>query len=385
MTKKAIQQRLLSVWNYVKGKEFLFVTGVFLFTRIVIIVIGVISYMFFAEKVNPFYYDNGVKTFADALDFEEQWDKFDSGWYLSIAKNGYTHKPFSADTMENWGFMPLYPLLVWGAAQVLGPHHFVIGAVLSNIFSLAAVLLLTRFVRERFGKTDILVLALLMSAGTFFLSIPYTEGLFLLLSVMVFYLTYRKQYWLAVIVCGLAMVTRLQGVALFLIPTIEILFNDRKSFWKTFPFYFLSAIPLFLFMYHLYTVCGEPLAFIKIQSAWGASSLYPLQAFVSIFHFGKGFVVSAVNAAFWLIYIIIYVLNIKKLPWSYTVYSIVYFLLSTSTEVVYGTTRYVLCLIPAFIAVTFLSKRLLQGYMFLNVMFLALSITMFVTSIFLFV
>ncbi len=374
------------IWGYIKRKDVLFITGLFVFTRLLIVAVGMISFMFFSDRLEPFY---GVtdKTFHDAFNFQKQWDVFDTGWYMSVAKDGYPQKPFENKEMSNWGFMPLYPILMKGGTYVFGDNYFLVGTLLSNVFTLAALLIINEFIKEKYGENTStkVVTAILVSAGSFFLSIPYTEGLFLLIAVLVLYLTYKKKYSWAIILAGMATVTRTQGVTLFLVPTIDMIINLKWKAFKYIPFYLIALLPLAVFMYYLYRTCGEPLAFVEMQAAWGAKTLYPMQAFFSILYRGKGYVVSTVNAIFWVIFMIPFVKNIKKIPVSWVIFAAVYFLLSTCTEVVYGTTRYVLGLLPAFVAIALSNKYYYKGFLLLNAMFLTLSIALFVNSVFLFV
>src|SRR5947209_7042625 len=65
----------------------------------------------------------------------------DGSWYLGIVQNGYEHSSFDASAQHNWGFFPLYPLLVRLAAAVTR-DPLPTGVALSNLFLLLALVLL---------------------------------------------------------------------------------------------------------------------------------------------------------------------------------------------------------------------------------------------------
>ena len=53
--------------------------------------------------------------------FLDGWSRWDSGWYIDIARNGYS------DTLQNVymnvAFFPLYPLLIKGVQYLTGNFH----------------------------------------------------------------------------------------------------------------------------------------------------------------------------------------------------------------------------------------------------------------------
>ncbi len=132
-------------------------------------------------------------------------------------------------------------------------------------------------------------------------------------------------------------------------------------------------------MIYLEISCGEPLAFIKIQNAWGSADLFPLQGFQGLFS-GVRPGSRWTHASFWLMGLIIVITNHRRLPLSYIVFTVFYFLLSTSNETLYGSARYLLGVLPVFVAATIGSSVVRQIFIFINVLFLALMISTFVTN-----
>ena len=116
----------------------------------------------------------------------ETWDAYH---YLHLARHGYGDQPMSL------AFYPLWPFLVRLAAPLCGGNFTLAALILSNAFSVAALVLLHRLIARRFnenvaGKTLILMIAF---PGALFLCLPYTESLFLLACVALFCLLERAK------------------------------------------------------------------------------------------------------------------------------------------------------------------------------------------------
>lgn len=361
--------------NFLTKKEILSVAGLFIFTRILILVIGFISFAIFPQNGEAYK----KKGFGEALQAQEVWDKFDSEWYIKLAEEGYPKKDFSDQKMETWGFMPLYPMSIKLVSKVFGPHYFWIGIVLSNIYSFAALLIIYKLLKEKFGQGFDTMILVLVCAGSFYLSVVYAEGLFVLLTSLVFYLSHKKKFSWALIFAGLATITRIQGCLLYLVPVIEIFITQKKNFYKYLPALFLSSLPLFALMFYLQQTSGEPLAFLKIQNAWGSKDLYPLQGFIGLVQ-GERPITSFINISFWLMSLAVVFHKRKFMPVSYLIFTLAYFLLSTSNEVVYGTTRYMLGVVPIFVAVAMSNKYIYQAFLVINALFLTLTLVAFVTQ-----
>lgn len=138
------------------------------------------------------------------------WQRDDALWYQQIATHGYSRGgPDDA-------FLPLYPGLVRATSVVLGGDAVAAGLVVSSLALVVALVLLQRLVGEDLGDAvgwrTTLLLALCPSA--FFLVAPYSEALFLALSVATFLAARQRRFVLAGLLAALATLTRIQGLAL---------------------------------------------------------------------------------------------------------------------------------------------------------------------------
>src|SRR5437588_239883 len=84
----------------------------FLTIRLLLMLVGLTTIYYILPLINrkqPIVPDNHLSDFPNMLYL--MWVHFDSGFYLTIAHDGY----WGANTLHaqsNWGFFPLYPLVI---------------------------------------------------------------------------------------------------------------------------------------------------------------------------------------------------------------------------------------------------------------------------------
>lgn len=193
--------------------------ALFVSTRIVLLVVGVLFIAIVPDGSSP-----------TAL--ARLTTHFDAGFFLSIAQNGYPLPPANG-WLAPWAFLPLYPALVslvhWPLIWLGNASFLVAGLLVSNGAGLASCVLLRRLLLpygERLANRALLFL--LLFPTTIFLSVPYSESLFLLLSLAAFVLAQRRSWVLAGLAIGLAFLTRSQG-ALLLVACAPLLFTATPS------------------------------------------------------------------------------------------------------------------------------------------------------------
>ena len=151
--------------------------------------------------------------------------RWDSVWYLSIARFGYQHQ------LARTAFFPLYPALIHllGTGGVGG--DLVAGVVISLVCFVVALILLHRLVLLDFGQeiADTTVLLVAFFPASFFFSAVYTESLFLMLSLGCILQARRGRWWAAGVLGGLAATSRNGGVLLALPVAILFLYGPRAD------------------------------------------------------------------------------------------------------------------------------------------------------------
>jgi Mannosyltransferase (PIG-V) len=206
------------------------VLAAFFSSRAVVWAAGIVTVLLFGWKpgtvarldpdhlTSPFPQTIGNLLVAPAM-------RWDSVWYLSIARTGYIH---AARTV----FFPLYPGLI-ALGDGLGGHSLsaVVGIALSCGCSIGALYLLHRLVSlefdRRLARNTVWIFSWLPIAMA--LSAVYSESLFLLLAVGCFYAARRGRWALAGLAGGLAAATRNGGVLLLVPLLILYLYGPRPD------------------------------------------------------------------------------------------------------------------------------------------------------------
>src|SRR3954452_19459149 len=136
--------------------------------------------------------------------------RWDSVWYLGIAHDGYSG--------ASSAFFPLYPLLVRAFAVSGSPGALLVSAYFVSLTSLfGALWLMHRLVALELGSDALARSAVMLLAvfpGALWFGVPYSESLFLLLSVGTFYAARTGRWWVAGALAALAAGTRSAGIVL---------------------------------------------------------------------------------------------------------------------------------------------------------------------------
>ena len=212
---------------------------IFIWSRLLVWVTAIYAWIWFVPRPAkpPNSSDLGYVT--------EIWARADAGWFLSIAEHGY---------QRNGGevFYPLYPLLVGGLGRVFGGYYVTAGIVVSLACCAGAFVLFYRLASERLGvdgaRRALLYLALFPMS--LFLQAVYSESLYLLCCVGAFTFAEKRRWLGAGVVTGLALLTRLAGVAL--IPPMLILAWRAPTAERRRALLSLLAAPALAALYPLY-------------------------------------------------------------------------------------------------------------------------------------
>lgn len=144
--------------------------------------------------------------------FLSPWYRFDTIHYLEIAENGY-----QADD-HNSAFAPLFPALIHLVNFVI-PSAMGSAMLVSNLGALVSIwlylLLISRYFTKTISTHSLLWLAVFPS--TFILFQPYTESLFLGITLACLLFIQRRSWLLAGFFAALATLTRFQGIFLVVI------------------------------------------------------------------------------------------------------------------------------------------------------------------------
>lgn len=297
---------------------------------------------------------------------------FDAVYYLLIAAEGYT---------INAGFFPLFPLLIriltfpFGNILPFSLAQYFTAITLVSVLFLASLFMFYKLVKIDYKENIAIesIIFLLVFPTSFFFSALYSESLFLLLSLLGFYLARKKKWFWAGIAGALLSSTRLVGIAIWPALLYEYFKeNKNKINIKTLS---LLLPPLGLISYVIYNFYkwGNPFYFIAAQGNFQNNRtvdsiiLFPQ----TIFRYVK--ILFSVNPniyEWWIAFfelfffifasILSYVAWKKKIRISYLIFGALCFLIPISSGTFSGLPRYIAIIFPIFIALALLKNRTLK-------------------------
>ncbi|MBU4214640.1 MAG: hypothetical protein KJ792_08300 [Actinobacteria bacterium] len=314
-------------------------------------------------------------TGATGVHWIDGWFHFDSGWYWAITQNGYFYSPGQQSSIA---FFPVFPLATRGLVQVFGlagtdAGTQVVGQLLALLSGLGAVLLFGRWVWDRLpSRSAALAIAVVLAYPyTLFLhGAMYADGMFLLLALCAFMLLDRRWFLAAGVVGALAVASRPFGVAVAVgltVRTLELLAaDDGGDGWRDIvravrrvrlrhTAVLLSFGGLVAWMVYLGTTFGDPLAFVKAESApgWdqgvGPHTWFKVAFFGALVHghwrMGANLGLQALAC---LLVVLLIPRVVRRFGWGYAAYTAVVIAIPIlGTKDFMGAGRYALAAFPA--------------------------------------
>ncbi len=339
-------------------------TPLFLFgvTRLGIFLVAYLASVLVNEATNPPYHLRP----PDNLLLDVFGSRWDTGFYVSIAEEGYR---FQGVPLPSVAFFPLLPLLIRGGALLVG-DAVLAGVLISNGALLLATLLLYRLAADSWGHrvAERTVWYLLIFPTAFFGAALYTESLFLLLAVGSFYLA-RRGLWESAGLLGLATaLTRFTGLILAPVLLVEWLdrwSQARQGRGRRPPLWALltpGLVPLgtLAYMAYLDRVFDDPLAFVHGAAAWGREPRSPLETVAELFRqpaegWGQALLAGRVHVDNWMDFLLVLLflglglVLLGRKRWSEATFVLLGAAIPFSSGLLMSQRRYVWVLFPAFI------------------------------------
>jgi mannosyltransferase PIG-V len=213
--------------------------------------------------------------------------RFDTGWYLDIAVNGYRWMgvPYK---QQNIAFFPAFPMAMRASGAALGAWRPGISPIARNrlvllggwIFALAvfwyALVYLHRWSDARAGPDVARATVMLLAVYPFavFFSAPYTEGLFMLAAIATFF-HFERQEWLQAALWGLLSGLVRPNGALLAIPLALLALQQWRRAAPGRPSIGMGlalgapAVGLFFYALFIEQLTGRWFAWSDVQAAWG--------------------------------------------------------------------------------------------------------------------
>jgi hypothetical protein len=169
---------------------------------------------FGANVVFPLKVPEQFTVFGRTHHFFDTFARWDSGWYVGIARDGYAHVEGGR---SNLAFFPAYPVAMRYAGHLLGgsTEDFFLGGVLVAWLSFAgAMVMLWKLARLDLPAEDAdrAVFYAAVFPFAFFFGMAYSESLYLLLMVSTAWALRTRRWIVAGLVGALAMVSRVNAI-----------------------------------------------------------------------------------------------------------------------------------------------------------------------------
>ena len=324
------------------------------------------------------------------------WEYRDSQWYQTIGTDGYHY--YGPGHRSAIAFFPIYPMVAKAVHMLSGIGLDVSLILVANFSFLGALIYLYKLCKREYGEAvahrAIFYMAVFPSA--FFSFAPYSEPLFLFLSVASLYYMRGRRWWLAGLFGGFAAGTRILGVLLILAFIWEYL--DSKDFkLRRIRGDLLAGalIPAGIgaYMLYLYGLTGDPLAFVRSAAGWNRVAMWPWQVLsTSLSDVPK----SGVNHPYFQAHALIenglvvaclltLLLGIRRIPFSFIIYGLTSMAVLLSAPVISclipitSMSRYLFVLAPVYIILARWGRWPIfdRLYVLLSAGGLALSATLF--------
>lgn len=218
---------------------------------------------------------------------------FDAGHFESIVIHGYTDDGDIAPIRQ--AFFPGYPALLralsslaTGGVDIRGTH--VAAFIVTTLASLTATVLVYRIADEQFGRPAGALAALLLMAwpSSTFLTVYYSESLYLALATAAWYCATRRWWWAAGLLCAAASLTRINGVFLVVALIVMLLVavhrkQERFAWWKPLALS-VGFAGAGVYLLYLWRLTGDPFAWSHAQTkGWGRETVRPWTALINTF------------------------------------------------------------------------------------------------------
>jgi len=308
------------------------------------------------------------------------WDRWDAGIYKTIARSSYS---FAALEPKFWFFLshfpPLYPLLMAMISGLFNISLLKAGVLISLASVIAASTLLYKltFLEFKNGKVAwFSVLLFNLYPTSYFTISVYSESLFLLLAIAAFYYLKKSYYPASGLAAAGAILTRLAGIVFLPVYALLAFYNYRKYkfnlktiFLPLLPFLglitYLTINKLYFGSYFYFLT--EKLSFFNTTKhlilPFKETLLDLLETFKKSNLWDRNFMMArGWNAIFTSFTLLIIILGIKRLNWTYSVYSLGSIFIFASLSWGISNARYTLAIFPVFMILAQIkSKPLLLG------------------------
>ncbi len=310
--------------------------------------------------------------------YRRAWVKLDTDvpHYFKIAQNGYVA---TGNDRLLIVFFPLFPMLL-RIFNFIFKDSFISGIIINAVCSCLSAGMMYKVISQRFSESTAFFAAVICTImpGSVFFNSPMTEPLFLLLTLCSLYFILKREYIAAGIFAALTGLTRSVGILLFASVFIGAVYDivwKLKKKEKILPTVLnavfgllISTLGTIIYLYINKKVFGNPFMFKTFQDEnWNQGIAYFFDTARYIFEYsvswlksGKidlGLNVGVATLITMFISLIIYAFAVKKMPPTFNIYFLGYYVITMGCTWLLSAVRYMSVSIPLIAAIAFLPKK----------------------------
>jgi hypothetical protein len=203
--------------------------------------------------------------------------RWDSGWYLTIAREGYSYDPAYPSSVA---YFPLFPLLIRGFDALLPGSDVLAALIVVHLALGGALIYIYRLVNAEYGGKIAwrTIYFLLIFPGAFFFSAVYNEALLLFAAAGALYHARRGQWVWAALFAIFGSATKLVGLLLIVPLAVELLSQRGRSARDLLPGAWILAAPLGALAYFAYLQAqfGSYRVFFDTEAHWHREPFSPV-------------------------------------------------------------------------------------------------------------
>ncbi len=271
--------------NAVRRVETKAITGIWVATRLGVLLIAFIAVA--TIGVPPEARGTPI-TGNPFLNLPYRWD---TGWYLAVAVDGYRWDPIAGSTQQqSIAFFPAYPLLMRAGGAVLGARAasgtrtratlertrtrtLLAGWLLALGASYAALHALFTWASAVTDRRTALQAVALLSAYPFaiYFSAAYTEALFLLCTLGAFN-SLRTGRTVTAAAWGLVDGLVRPNGFLVTLPLMFLAARSPTPRWRLWVAAAMPAVGMLIYSAYIWSLTGRPFAWMEAHAAWGRTA-----------------------------------------------------------------------------------------------------------------
>jgi hypothetical protein len=297
--------------------------------------------------------------------FLGMFNRWDAPHYLNIAQNWYVNTGDEANFIV---FFPLYPVLI-RLITFNFDYATVSALVVSNVCSFVAFYYLYKLAKFEFNSGVAVKAVLFMSIfpTAYFLSAPYTEGLFFAVVIASVYYARVGRWEIAGFLSMFAALSRLAGLLLLPVLVVEYMHQkkwkprqvDRRIVWT-----FLAAAGFLIYLGINLQVTGDAFKFMEIEKTHWFNTFDPVEGLKAAYSWGttraypENLSIGIAPIVFAVYGLLIFAVAVyKRMRPSYLLYMFLTWGLAVSTSWWISVPRYVMAMFPMFILLGALTQK----------------------------